>query len=448
MKYLAVYDLRLLPLAVGDMVSWVANKKLDAYENQINNYDLAIVMPYNFKGNLLNEIRSNSYWLNHLKELMLIFESDTLFNDVYIVTKIDEIKSHYVNRELELNLLEGQLANQRNEFEIREYIESFQKYDRFNKKFQDDNIKIILESKKEFVNEAISLKNKADLPVNTIICQPRFRAIDSGLPLSDPKRDSNFLAWYDFLNTSLELNSNIKYLMIGRTESLPIELKQIGNCLFSRDIGMNLAHEIALIRNSTFFLGASSGFAVVANFSKTGYQIFNTKKGGYDNFGINCNKTELVFSNINQNIFSSEISINTLKFIQEKFIFDTNKSSTCLELKRRNFILKNNSINNMLTLLSSDLEILANNYINSKNLELLYLFDNKLKSIWPNVNIFILNVNSNKLITILNITICKLILLRIFVIRCSIKIKDYYEISLKYLYCGLFFRKLISFIKG
>lgn len=448
MRFITIYDLRILPLALGDMISWVANKKLDAIEKGIDKYDLAIVMPQNFKGNLLNEIRSYKYWLNHLNELKLIFESDILFDKVYIVNSIKEIKSIYVNKEIELNLLNNIITDQRNENKIREYIEGFQRYDRFNKVFNDYKIKIVLESKISYLNEAIELLNNTNLSDEVIICQPRFRAIDSGLPHSDPKRDSNFVAWYDFLNMSKMLNCNINYLMVGRSESLPVELKQFGNCFFSRDIGMNLAHEIALIRNSKFFIGASSGFAVVANFSKTCYQIYNVKKGGYDNFGINPDKSELVFSSKNQMIFSSDISINNLENIKDLF----GNKKICHEFlnnkdyKMSNAGISKPSLSYMLTLLSSDLEIIAKNFLNKKDLEIIDAFEEKLNKIWPNSNIFI-QIKNKKMMKLLNIIVSNLILLRFNTIRLYVKFKDYYEIALKYSHYGLFSQKLIKFIK-
>lgn len=447
MRFITIYDLRILPLALGDMISWVANKKLDSIEQGIDKYDLAIVMPQNFKGNLLNEIRSYKYWLNHLNELKMIFESDILFDQVYIVNSIKEIKSIYVNKEIELNLLNNIITDQRNENKIREYIEEFQRYDRFNKVFNDYKIKIVLESKISYLNEAIELLNNTNLSDEVIICQPRFRAIDSGLPHSDPKRDSNFMVWYDFLNLSKILNCNINYLMVGRSESLPVELKQFGNCFFSRDIGMNLAHEIALIRNSNYFIGASSGFAVVANFSNTCYQIYNVKKGGYDNFGINPDKSELIFSSKNQKISSSDISINSLENIKDLF---GNKKILYKFLnkdyKMSNVGVSKPSLSYILTLLSSDLEIIAMKFVNNKDLEIIDDFEEKLNKIWPNSNIFIQTKNK-KMMKLLNITVCNLILLRINTIRLYVKYKDYYEIALKYVHYGLFSQKLIKFIK-
>lgn len=428
MKLIAIYDFRILPLAVGDILSWLAHQKLNAVKHNLQKFDLKIIIPENFKGNLLNPIRDEKYWRPHIEEMIRIFYAEEYIEIIQIYKCHNDIninieKNNYINLVAEVEKISNLLTNNVGNIEAwMEYIRFFQKFNDFNNEYLINKIKIKLISKNDVVKYAydeISKKvnTKKD---NLIICQPRFRMIDDGLPSSDYKRDSNFIAWYEFFKKISELSNKYIFILVGRIESLPVEFKRFNNIIFSRDLKLNIEHEIALIRNANLFIGASSGFAVVANFSNVNYLILSTKTAGYVNYGISEFDNKLVFSEKMQFIYNFEIDqINIDKFI--KIEYSSNKKTyedyKIIENKSLYYIFKLNL--NLFQSIINDKNI----NINKKNIKINI---NKISYIWSYSNTLkFLSVIPNFLLHII-------LKLTIKIYECYIQINEYYEILIKY----------------
>jgi len=102
----------------------------------------------------------------------------------------------------------------------------------------------------------------------------RLRRLDAGYGGEHSySRDSNFLEWYDFLREASSTHPEVAFVALGRLQEKPLELLRLPNVTSLRLFGMGLGHELTLLLKSDLFIGSSSGFAALANFSRIPYFI-------------------------------------------------------------------------------------------------------------------------------------------------------------------------------
>ena len=357
-KYLILYDFRILPISLGDIIQWTALKKLESNEKGYEKVDLLLIYCINFKGNLINELKKNGYWDEHYKEVYRIFDS-TKFISTIIENdgEVDFDASEYENGMDILNENNNNLINiKRNQTLVLNYIRKHQSFRPFNEYFIKYEKRIVIESKDYVVNETIDILKSNNISISDlIICQPRFRMVDRGIPYSDPYRDSSYLAWAKFFKAV-----GSKCILLGRIESIPNNFKRFNNVIFAREIGLNLGHELALVRNSNLVLAASSGFAICAHFSKVPYVIFGVMKPGFLNYELKEDSTKLIFSNSKQYITSNEIDFNNMMELEIKL----NKKEFDISIKSDQVEL---------------IQLIISDYLKIKKIKRDYSFDKLLK---------------------------------------------------------------------
>lgn len=458
MKYLGIYDLRILPLSLGDMLSWLATQKLLAKRYNSKKLDIFVIFPPSFVGNLLNEVKTREFWKSHLDELSLIFSTDADVENFYVCSNVLEINNFksYFNGIEALGQNEFLLRNLKDINIIWSYIRSFQRFDLFNDYFISKKKTIILESHNDVRDEALKILDFYKIS-EPIVCQPRFRMIDNGLPPSDPRRDSSFLKWNNFLRIASTRFPNQKFLIIGRRQSIPDELLAYGNVTCSRDIGMSLGHELALVRQTKIFIGASSGFAIAANFSKSPYIIYNLKPAGIENYGLETGRLSLIFASYNQIMLSDEIDFEKFEEIVKIFQIDienrnldhVNREDKKFENTKRNIFQKKKIERNYIyNLISNDLEVAINKALNNDTAQLRYILE-EIKLIWPEFSndIFIRNLIDKKYSTLF----LKLIQFNMKFSYILLRYTEYYNMTRKYMNYGilveLFKNKLRKILK-
>lgn len=349
-KYLSIYNFDILPLALGDILTWLAHQKLNALSKKCDEIEIRIIVTTFYKGNLINDIKEVGYWDVHLKELIKVFNFEKIVSDVKIYNNIEKIiNNNYENYDDEITRIKNLLDKKIPLSIYYEYIREYQKYKKFNNYYYIKNKKIIFESKillQNYVNK-ILLKYNIE---NYIVCQPRFRIIDKDLPVSDFSRDSNFINWYEFFEKYQY--KKIVFIIIGRLNSIPKEFKKFKNIFFSRDIELEIEHEICLLLSSYAFIGASSGFAVAASFSLKPYFIFNVKKSGFDNFFISLDDNKLVYANDYQYVFKSEIEKNNILL---KKLFDNIENTHYNNINYNNIHINETGNNYIIKLLRNNI---------------------------------------------------------------------------------------------
>jgi hypothetical protein len=80
----------------------------------------------------------------------------------------------------------------------------------------------------------------------------------------------------------------------------PLDLLNLPNVASLRTWGLGLGHELTLMLRSDLFIGASSGFAAMANFSEVPYFITRMTRGACDTYNIEFGAKRLPFGNDRQ----------------------------------------------------------------------------------------------------------------------------------------------------
>lgn len=123
------------------------------------------------------------------------------------------------------------------------------------------------------------------------------------------ERDSNFLEWYHFLKEAAVLYPEVQFVTLGRLQEKPLEILRLPNVTSLRLYGMGLGHELTLMLKSDLFIGTSSGFAALANFSKIPYFITRMNPGSCHAYAIPEGAEQLPFATPQQKlVYASETS--------------------------------------------------------------------------------------------------------------------------------------------
>jgi len=109
-------------------------------------------------------------------------------------------------------------------------------------------------------------------------------------------RDSDFLEWYDFLRDAQNRHPDVQFVALGRLQEKPLELLRLENVTSLRAWGLGLGHELTLMLHSDLFIGTSSGFAAMANFSAVPYFITKMTPESCRAYGIEPGVERLPFA--------------------------------------------------------------------------------------------------------------------------------------------------------
>jgi len=130
-----------------------------------------------------------------------------------------------------------------------------------------------------------------------VAIQMRLRRLDVGYGAEFTYwRDSDFLEWYEFLKEAGTTHPDVQFVVMGRMQEKPLELLRLPNVISLRTLGMGLGHELSLLLRSDLFIGTSSGFAAMANFSEVPYFITKMNPGACRAFAIAPGSKRLPFA--------------------------------------------------------------------------------------------------------------------------------------------------------
>jgi hypothetical protein len=146
----------------------------------------------------------------------------------------------------------------------------------------------------------------------------RLRRLDAGYGGEHSyARDSDFLEWYDFLREAGHKRPDVEFVALGRLQEKPLELLHLPNVSSLRVFGMGLGHELTLMLKSDLFIGTSSGFAAMANFSEIPHFITRMNPGSCHAYAIPEGADRLPFARDDQKLIyaqeTSELLMNLLE---------------------------------------------------------------------------------------------------------------------------------------
>jgi len=83
-----------------------------------------------------------------------------------------------------------------------------------------------------------------------------------------PQRNSNFIAWNEFFSHCLK-HPQVVFLVLSRRGELEGKIKPLPNLFFSKDCGTTIEQDLALLKNSLFYMATCAGPASLPFLSST-----------------------------------------------------------------------------------------------------------------------------------------------------------------------------------
>ena len=148
----------------------------------------------------------------------------------------------------------------------------------------------------------------------------RLRAYDESSGPALLSRDSDLQAWIEFFRQAATKHPRLKFAILGKLEEKPEALLKLGNVFFPRLSGQSLGHELAWVECSRLFMGSSSGFAAMANFTKVPYFITRMNERAYANYDIPIGSEKLPFASEEQWLVDEEESPELLMELLERHL--------------------------------------------------------------------------------------------------------------------------------
>jgi hypothetical protein len=307
--YVGIYDFQLFPYSLGDVLTWnvqTAVRSIDAGRSQV---DIYICADPRYPAGVFQRasiVAENAFL--YLNEMLGAFGTHPCLGNIHV----------YMSRD---QLVERLEITARGDAVVKTAVDEYEATLRSG----DDSVK------KEYFSQTISSHAKINehyarhggIPLlgpcrgcepdvegvmtrllggkRVVIVHPRLRRLDHGLGSERSQdRDSDFLEWYEFLRGAAVTHPDAQFVVVGRLQEKPLELLRLSNVTSLRALGLGLGHELTLLRRADLFIGTSSGFAAMANFSETPYFVTRLTKYSYFAYGVPNGSPSLPFAAPNQ----------------------------------------------------------------------------------------------------------------------------------------------------
>lgn len=295
-----IYDFRILPYALGDIVIYLIQTAcLNSYKTKTKaiywRCDLKKfhpIQPNISPKNCLQMIGDLNEALNFNPLLLPVKKANHEDDTFGCETEIDRI----INKFYKNYLSSGQVEQFHNYFntEIASHA-PINKYFSIHKKIpllklpknieQATTSKIFLNTKKK----------------KWIVMHLRFRGIDGKWNLADMERNADPSFWFQVISKiAFSLKKKYAILLLGPASGYPESFLKIPGVFSLNNMGGTLKDSIAALLTAEAFLGSSSGFANCATFANIPYLIFDVTENGYKNYQIPINSHKLPFAQKNQ----------------------------------------------------------------------------------------------------------------------------------------------------
>ena len=335
----AIYDFGILPYALGDVLTWTVKCNIRRLEVSYDKTDILICLDKSTPSNKFQSayITEENYW-SHFLELQPAFLTTDSINQIRIFNNRKDLTDYLKTLYSSFNEVEP-IAYIKEYFNVIESIDSH---------FEVENYVIRNVTTHKDINEyykkaksfpCLNIPSSIKAEVENFIkrfgpnCIPisinmRLRKHDTSSDLAVLSRDSDLATWIDFFKEVENEHPQVKFFLLGKIQEKPVELQHLENVIIPRLYGMNLGHDLALIQETVLFIGASSGFAAMANFSETPYAITKMSASAYHNYQIENNCDRLPFASTNQTLIPGDESKEILLSIIAPFfkLFQKDKS--------------------------------------------------------------------------------------------------------------------------
>jgi len=343
----AIYDFELFPYSLGDILSWcihtsirceeLGKKYIDIYlcldqKHPTSIFQRSLITSQNYDI-FFNEVYTTFSLHPKLGNIFIFHERKKLFEQLDYLNQLNHasldkkaiaeyraiLKKHNIFSK-EFEPLKRRRTAETLKFILNDVlhgkIRQFLKNDEKLTQYFSDNISAYKEinhyyNEKKYI-PLFTKKNNADIDgfiasrlsnKKIVTFHLRLRKLDGGYGGEcSYHRDSDFLAWYEFLKEAATRYPDVIFIAVGRLQEKPLMLLRLPNVLSLRVYGMGLSHELSLILRGHLFIGTSSGFAVLANFSNVPYFITKMHPDGCKDYGVALGEERLPFAKENQKL--------------------------------------------------------------------------------------------------------------------------------------------------
>jgi len=336
--YFAIYDFEILPYALGDALTWNVQTSLRCEEAGREKVDILILTDPRYPSSIYQRdlVFSENAPL-FFNELLGAFGTHPLLGNIHIFRTREELlawlsgvaKDDPVTREV-VDDYEKVIAGRENSDVLNEYfIKYIYSHGRINQFFEKNGRVPLLAASRGCEPDVDSIIANAFGGKKVVVIHPRLRRLDAGLKGEHTHfRDSDFLTWYEFLHGAIEKYPDVQFVVVGRLQEKPISLLRLPNVTNLRTMGLGLGHELTLMLKSDLFIGTSSGFAALANFSELPYFITRMNKESYNAYNISEGDERLPFSTPKQFLVSGDETIKMLTGMLEQGLQAARRSSS------------------------------------------------------------------------------------------------------------------------
>jgi hypothetical protein len=307
--YPAIYDFSLLPYALGDVLTWNVKQCIKAQKEGFKDVDVYLCVDKQAPASIHQQdfINADNYEL-HLFELLPAFYTNPMLGNVYIYhdrvdfgRALEKLKELSPVHEDVVSKHTADLRSCHTGEGINQILrEGVSSHEDLNAHCRGQNSLPKLIAPKGCKQDVQEFKKKVGPDCFIVITHFRLRNRDSVLGTPEKHRDADQNAWFEFIQTVERKFEDVVFILPGKLKEKPVHLLGLRNVIVPRLLGYNLGHELGLFNSADLFLGTSSGFAAMANFTDIPYLITKMSDRACENYGIKPGELRLPFANDRQ----------------------------------------------------------------------------------------------------------------------------------------------------
>ncbi len=279
----AIYDFEFMPYALGDVLTWNVQTAVECENAGCAKVDIYICHDARYPSSI------------YQRDLVTPENCGLFFSDLYgafgthpklgnllvyrsreeMLTRLQEEMQNKASNTDAVRAYLSILAQRQNEAAIIEYFtQTIHTHERINAFAAEQGRIPLLRPSIGCEPDIKGLITTRLAGKRIVTVHTRLRRLDAGYGGKHSyARDSDVLDWYQFLHDAEAKHPDVIFILLGRLQEKPIEFLRLPNVLSLRTLGLGLGHELTLVTKCNLFMGTSSGFAAMANFTETPYFI-------------------------------------------------------------------------------------------------------------------------------------------------------------------------------
>lgn len=338
--YPALYDFALFPYALGDVLTWNVQTAIRAIEVGRPCVDVCVCADSGRPASIYQQglINPDNYFL-HLHELLPAFHTHPTLRHIKIFCNREDMlreASSYASGSPQITEDLAQFSKaidpaaseaERNAYFIK-FIYSHRK---LNQWYDSQGRIPKLVAPPSYEHDIDALRASLFRERRPIAVHFRLRRMDLAMEGGHTyERDADFSQWYEFLLDAQKQHPEVQFVVLGRLAEKPLAVLQLENVTSLRTLGMNLGHELAMIAKADLFIGSSSGFAAMANFTNAPYFITKMGQSPCDAYEIPLGTKRLPFAQPNQYLVYGPETKETLgRLLKKGLRLPSRQTATC-----------------------------------------------------------------------------------------------------------------------